>query len=56
MSNRFRRFGRKVELDEVLKDCRDLDSLVTIQSKLIETMTKELDELRARVVVLEGGP
>lgn len=56
MSNRFRRFGREVELDEIIKDCRELDALVKTQSKLIEKMNEELEALRARVAVLEGGP
>jgi hypothetical protein len=56
MSNRFRRFGRKVDLDEIIKDCRDLDALVTTQSKLIDDLMKTQDALLKRIEVLEGGP
>ncbi len=56
MSNRFRRFGNKVNLDEVIKDCRELDALLATQTKLIEKMNEELVALRARIEVLEGGP
>jgi hypothetical protein len=56
VSNRFRRFGNKVNLDEVIKDCRELDALLATQTKLIEKMNEELVALRARIEVLEGGP
>ena len=43
-SNRFKRYGKNVTLDQVIKDCRELES----------ELLKKIEELEARIKELEG--
>lgn len=47
-SARFQRFGKPLTLDDVVKDCRELEEIILALKKTVESQQKALEALQQK--------